>query len=56
MNLVSSDLLDACCLFVVDYRIWQYLRELVSDGRTTVIITTHYIEEARQADLVRGFL
>lgn len=26
--------------------------ELVSSGRTTIVITTHYIEEARQANFV----
>lgn len=35
-------------------KIWVYLRRLASQG-TTVIITTHYIEEARQADVV-GFM
>ncbi len=35
-------------------KIWLYLRKLASQG-TTIIITTHYIEEARQADIV-GFM
>ncbi len=35
-------------------KIWVYLRRLASQG-TTIIITTHYIEEARQAD-VCGFI
>ena len=35
-------------------RIWAHLRTLSSQG-TTVVITTHYIEEARQADYV-GFM
>ncbi|KAK7080025.1 hypothetical protein SK128_016282 [Halocaridina rubra] len=37
--------------------IWQHLLDVCSTGRTTIIITTHYIEEARQADrvgLMRG--
>lgn len=37
--------------------IWQHLLEVCDNGRTTIIITTHYIEEARQADkvgLMRG--
>ncbi len=37
-------------------RIWEHLREVVQSG-TTVVITTHYIDEARQADrigLMRG--
>ncbi|KAK3912188.1 ABC transporter G family member 23 [Frankliniella fusca] len=32
--------------------IWDFLVELTRTSRTTVIITTHYIEEARQASLV----
>jgi ABC-type multidrug transport system ATPase subunit/ABC-type multidrug transport system permease subunit len=35
-------------------KIWVYLRRLAAQG-TTIIITTHYIEEARQADVV-GFI
>ncbi|CAL8069144.1 unnamed protein product [Orchesella dallaii] len=37
--------------------IWNHLVKLVSTGKTTVIITTHYIEEARQSHtigLMRG--
>ncbi|XP_065887955.1 ABC transporter G family member 20-like [Dysidea avara] len=33
-------------------KIWQYLLEITSAGDTTVLITTHYIEEARQAHMV----
>ncbi|XP_065841215.1 ABC transporter G family member 20-like [Oscarella lobularis] len=33
-------------------RIWLYLREILNQSNTTVIITTHYIEEASQADVV----
>ncbi|CAL8083324.1 unnamed protein product [Orchesella dallaii] len=32
--------------------IWDHLCQLVERGRTTVIITTHYIEEARQSHTV----
>lgn len=32
--------------------IWEHLVEITSTGRQTVIITTHYIEETRQAHLV----
>lgn len=32
--------------------IWEHLMKLASDGKKTIIITTHYIEEARQANLV----
>lgn len=38
-------------LFVF-YSIWNHLCKLVSRGQTTVIITTHYIEEARQSHSV----
>lgn len=34
-------------------RIWQYLVETTSSSKLAVIITTHYIEEARQASCVR---
>jgi ABC-type multidrug transport system ATPase subunit len=33
-------------------RIWGHLLELVSTKQTTIVITTHYIEEARQAHVV----
>uniref|UniRef100_T1J8M6 Uncharacterized protein n=1 Tax=Strigamia maritima TaxID=126957 RepID=T1J8M6_STRMM len=32
--------------------IWNHLITLVQGGNTTVIITTHYIEEARQANVI----
>lgn len=32
--------------------IWDHLVELTSTGKRTVIITTHYIEETRQAHMV----
>lgn len=34
--------------------IWDHLVELTSTGKRTVIITTHYIEETRQAHMVRA--
>lgn len=33
---------------VLRKRLWDHLVELVADGRTTILLTTHYIEEARQ--------
>ncbi|KAJ8360065.1 hypothetical protein SKAU_G00165900 [Synaphobranchus kaupii] len=33
-------------------KIWQHLVEIVKGGQVSVIITTHYIEEARQANVV----
>ena len=39
---------------VLRARIWSHLRTLSAEG-STIIITTHYIEEARQADYV-GFM
>lgn len=32
--------------------IWNHLVEITRSGKTTVIITTHYIDETRQAHLV----
>ncbi|KAM9727158.1 ABC transporter G family member 20 isoform 2-T2 [Menidia menidia] len=37
---------------VLRAKIWQHLVEIVKTGKTSVIITTHYIEEARQANVV----
>ncbi|XP_028845896.1 ABC transporter G family member 23 [Denticeps clupeoides] len=37
---------------VLRAKIWQHLVEIVRDGQVSVIITTHYIEEARQANTV----
>ncbi|PIK48583.1 putative ABC transporter G family member 23-like isoform X2, partial [Apostichopus japonicus] len=33
-------------------KIWEYLLGFAKGGNTTIILTTHYIEEARQADIV----
>lgn len=33
-------------------RIWDHLKDIVSTKQITVIITTHYIEETKQADTV----
>lgn len=33
-------------------RIWQHLTEITTTGDVTAILTTHYIEEARQANQV----
>ncbi|XP_060735898.1 ABC transporter G family member 23 isoform X1 [Tachysurus vachellii] len=37
---------------VLRAKIWQHLVEIVKGGQVSVIITTHYIEEARQANMV----
>ncbi|KAL7861589.1 hypothetical protein SRHO_G00130300 [Serrasalmus rhombeus] len=37
---------------VLRAKIWQHLVEIVRGGQVSVIITTHYIEEARQANTV----
>lgn len=34
------------------FSIWNHLVQITKDGNKTVIITTHYIEEARQAHTV----
>ncbi|XP_030643013.1 ABC transporter G family member 20 [Chanos chanos] len=37
---------------VLRAKIWQHLVDIVRGGQVSVIITTHYIEEARQANMV----
>ncbi|XP_032397935.1 ABC transporter G family member 23 isoform X1 [Etheostoma spectabile] len=37
---------------VLRSKIWQHLVQIVKTGKVSVIITTHYIEEARQANVV----
>uniref|UniRef100_A0A1B6DER0 ABC transporter domain-containing protein n=1 Tax=Clastoptera arizonana TaxID=38151 RepID=A0A1B6DER0_9HEMI len=37
---------------VLSHSIWQHLLELAIKGNKTIIITTHYIEEARQAHVI----
>jgi len=45
---------NICSLFPCSlFRIWNYLTQLVDKLGTTIILTTHYIEEARFADTVR---
>jgi ABC-type multidrug transport system ATPase subunit len=39
-------------VLVVLSSIWEYLIDLSKNKKTTIIITTHYIEETRQADTV----
>lgn len=36
-------------------KIWKFLTSTAKDEQTTVVITTHYIEEAKQAGFVRIF-
>lgn len=37
----------------VRFRIWDYLIKITQELGTTVIITTHYIEEAKLANKVK---
>ncbi|CAG9794722.1 unnamed protein product [Diatraea saccharalis] len=37
---------------VLRQNIWDYLVEITKGGRTTVIITTHYIDETKQANVI----
>ena len=55
INVTSQYYLLHCmfCLTILIARIWHHLLNQVSSQQTTIIITTHYIEEARQAHLVR---
>lgn len=43
------------CDPLVCQMMWQYLRRLVTDQQCTIILTTHYLEESRRADLI-GFM
>lgn len=36
------------------HKIWEFFKTITSEGRATVVLTTHYIEEAKQATCV-GF-
>ena len=38
------------------YSVWQYIEELTVAKECTVVITTHYIDEARRANTVRGIM
>ncbi|XP_074596268.1 uncharacterized protein LOC141851423 [Brevipalpus obovatus] len=40
------------CDPVLRARIWKVLRQISSENRTSIVITTHYIEECRFADTV----
>lgn len=40
------------CKIIIDFSIWERLLQMAANGNKTVIITTHYIEEARQAHTV----
>jgi len=42
-----------CLTRIYIIRIWQKLFEMVKEQAKTIIITTHYIEEAHQAQTVR---
>ena len=34
------------------FSIWEHMLEISQSRKTTIIITTHYVEEARQANMV----
>lgn len=34
------------------FRIWDYLRDICRSGQKTIIISTHYIEEAQNSDYI----
>lgn len=37
---------------ILRHKIWNFFETLTQSGQTSIIITTHYIDEARQADCV----
>ena len=45
-------MVSSLCLTIISNRIWDHLIVLSQKESTTVIITTHYIEEARRAHVV----
>ena len=44
--------MDARLRECASFRIWSHLLELARERGKTIVITTHYVEEARQADVV----
>ena len=44
--------MDARLRKCASFRIWSHLLELARERGKTIVITTHYVEEARQADVV----
>ncbi len=54
MTVTHVSVFHVSSLTCLDCSIWKYLVQQSVDHGRTVIITTHYIEEARQADAVRA--
>lgn len=53
MHYLTRTCMIKICLFLsLFFSIWNHLVQITKDGNKTVIITTHYIEEARQAHTV----
>jgi len=40
----------SCC--EIEFRIWEEFSRMVEQNKKTIVITTHYIEEATNADCV----
>jgi ABC-type multidrug transport system ATPase subunit len=38
------------------FKIWEFLEEITKASETTIVLTTHYIEEAKQANIVSSLL
>lgn len=43
-------------ILIIHFSIWQHMLKLTRSEKKTIIITTHYIEEARQAQKVSVFI
>lgn len=41
---------------ILRQHLWDYLTKITKEDKKTVILTTHYLEEAKQADTVRFLL
>lgn len=43
-------------LVILLFSVWQYIGELTVAKQCTVVITTHYIDEARRANMVSQYI
>ena len=53
IHFIQNSKYDRYNIMLFTLRIWRHLMELANTRQTTVIVTTHYIEEAKMAHTVR---
>lgn len=51
-TLVSNEIQNTLSYVLLVFSIWDHLRDSVKTCQMTILITTHYIEEARAANMV----